>query len=83
MNFMTVSLEELDYVSRLSGSIKPALGKVMHIRRIWNINIDDYFEFSEYIRIISGISIEISGYTEAQEIFEETRSIPKSKIKGM
>lgn len=45
--------------------------------------LDDYFEFSEYIRIISGISIEISGYTEAQEIFEETRLILKSKIKGM
>lgn len=43
--------------------------------------LDDYFEFSEHVRIMTGTSMEISGHGEAQEIFEETRSLLKSKIK--
>ena len=43
--------------------------------------LDDYFEFSEYIKTISNISREITGYSEAQEAFEEIRFVLKSKIK--
>lgn len=44
--------------------------------------LDDYFEFAQYIKIITGDYREISGYAEASEAYEETRSMILSKIKG-
>lgn len=68
----------LDYLEALN----------QHWARIYTLEefemstLDDYYEFSQYLKLLTGLDREVSGYGEAQELFEETRRILLSKIRN-
>lgn len=43
--------------------------------------VNDYYEFSEWVRLMTDVKREVGSYCEAHELYEDVREVILSKIK--